>query len=248
MVLDVSGMKCGGCSAAVKRILLQQPGVHAAAVNLLTETAVVQVAAAAATTRMDVPSPPPPQALAATAAEALTAKGFPSRLRSSEEGLAEDAATLSQRKEEELRKRCGGDGGGGGGAGSRGRRCVIVSLPSYLLRACSYVGTSPPAGSPPFPCSSRDLAFAWGLALVCQPPACRLTTAVGQRADVPNNPTAIEGASNAAVCAPSACPLLHPADFMHALGNPWVSGGLGAAALLGPGRQLLVDGTLSLFR
>ena len=35
---------------------------------------------------------------------------------------------------------------------------------------------------------------------------------------------------------------------MHALGNPWVSGGLGAAALLGPGRQLLVDGTLSLFR
>ena len=108
VVLDVSGMKCGGCSAAVKRILLQQPGVHAAAVNLLTETAVVQVAAAAATTRMDVPSPPPPQALAATAAEALTAKGFPSRLRSSEEGLAEDAATLSQRKEEELRKRCGG--------------------------------------------------------------------------------------------------------------------------------------------
>lgn len=37
-------------------------------------------------------------------------------------------------------------------------------------------------------------------------------------------------------------------DFMHALGNPWVSGGLGAAALLGPGRSLLVDGAVSLFK
>lgn len=33
-----------------------------------------------------------------------------------------------------------------------------------------------------------------------------------------------------------------------ALGNPWVSGVLGSAALLGPGRPLLVDGALSLFR
>lgn len=43
VVLEVGGMKCGGCSAAVKRILLQQPSVAGAAVNLLTETAVVQV-------------------------------------------------------------------------------------------------------------------------------------------------------------------------------------------------------------
>lgn len=35
---------------------------------------------------------------------------------------------------------------------------------------------------------------------------------------------------------------------MHALGNPWVSGVLGAAALAGPGRPLLVDGVLQLFR
>lgn len=35
---------------------------------------------------------------------------------------------------------------------------------------------------------------------------------------------------------------------MHALGNPWVSGVLGALALLGPGRPLLVDGALSLVR
>lgn len=43
MVLDVGGMKCGGCSAAVKNILLKQPGVQTAAVNLLTETAAVTV-------------------------------------------------------------------------------------------------------------------------------------------------------------------------------------------------------------
>lgn len=35
---------------------------------------------------------------------------------------------------------------------------------------------------------------------------------------------------------------------MMALGNPWVSGVLGALALLGPGRPLLVDGALSLVR
>ena len=35
-------MKCGGCSASVKRILMAKPEVHSAAVNLLTECAVVQ--------------------------------------------------------------------------------------------------------------------------------------------------------------------------------------------------------------
>ena len=42
-MLDVSGMKCGGCSASVKRILLSNEGVEHAAVNLLTETAVVKL-------------------------------------------------------------------------------------------------------------------------------------------------------------------------------------------------------------
>lgn len=43
VVLDVRGMKCGGCSAAVRRILLADPTVEAAAVNLLTESAVVRL-------------------------------------------------------------------------------------------------------------------------------------------------------------------------------------------------------------
>jgi Cu2+-exporting ATPase len=43
VVLDVGGMKCGGCSAAVKSMLLKHPGVQGAAVNLLTESAAVTV-------------------------------------------------------------------------------------------------------------------------------------------------------------------------------------------------------------
>ena len=43
VVLDVRNMKCGGCTASVKRILLASPGVEKAAVNLLTECAVVKL-------------------------------------------------------------------------------------------------------------------------------------------------------------------------------------------------------------
>ena len=92
-------MKCGGCSAAVKRILLQQPYVQAAAVNLLTETAVVTVAGCQASTAADE--------AATRAAAALTAKGFPSTMRSAtDSGVAGDAAALSERKEQELQRRC----------------------------------------------------------------------------------------------------------------------------------------------
>ena len=73
-------------------------------------------------------------------------------------------------------------------------------------------------------CSTWDLAFAWALAAVC----CthhlgHVLHALGMH----------EHAHSA---------------FMTALGDPWVSGLLGAAALLGPGRALLVDGALSLVR
>jgi cation transport ATPase len=51
VVLDVGGMKCGGCSAAVKRMLLQRPDVESAAVNLLTETAAIKFRCVAVTSR-----------------------------------------------------------------------------------------------------------------------------------------------------------------------------------------------------
>ena len=60
VMLDVSGMKCGGCSASVKRILLSNEGVQHAAVNLLTETAVIKLR--------------PAEGLADKAAELLTNK------------------------------------------------------------------------------------------------------------------------------------------------------------------------------
>lgn len=158
-------MKCGGCSAAVKRILLQQPDVAGAAVNLLTETAVLQVAEGLAAGQV-----------AQRAAEALTSKGFPSRLRPLDAGLAGDSASLSDRKEAELRK------------------------------------------------SNLELAFAWALALAC--------------------------------CTHHLGHVLHAFGLheyahtgaMEAMGDPTVSMALGAAALLGPGRKLLVDGAVSLFR
>jgi copper chaperone CopZ len=90
VLLDVGGMKCGGCSAAVKTILLKQSDVVGAAVNLLTETAVVQVSA-------------DPEATALKAAEVLTARGFPSKPRAKdEEGLEAKAAAMLERKNEEL--------------------------------------------------------------------------------------------------------------------------------------------------
>ena len=39
----MGGMKCGGCSAAVKRILSARPEVAGLSVNLLTESAAVRV-------------------------------------------------------------------------------------------------------------------------------------------------------------------------------------------------------------
>lgn len=40
-------MKCGGCSAAVKRILMEDSDIKSAAVNLLTESAVFKIAVTA---------------------------------------------------------------------------------------------------------------------------------------------------------------------------------------------------------
>ena len=48
ILLDVDGMKCGSCSAAVKRLLAARPEVHSAAVNLVTGSAVVSVRSPAA--------------------------------------------------------------------------------------------------------------------------------------------------------------------------------------------------------
>eukprot|EP00898_Chlorokybus_atmophyticus_P007014 jgi/Chlat1/7313/Chrsp58S06935 len=66
-LLDVGGMKCGGCAVAVKRILQSDSAVASASVNLLTNTAAITFSES--------------NASASDAAALLTARGFPSSLR-----------------------------------------------------------------------------------------------------------------------------------------------------------------------
>lgn len=110
MVLEVGGMKCGGCSAAVKRILQQQPGVASAAVNLLTETAVVQVADGGPGAAAPHSGHSGGHSVALAAAEVLSAKGFPARLRTGDAGLQGTADMLNERKQDELKRRWGSAG------------------------------------------------------------------------------------------------------------------------------------------
>lgn len=53
LLLDVGGMKCAGCSAAVGRILSSHPAVERASVNLVTETAAVALRAGSAAGSVD---------------------------------------------------------------------------------------------------------------------------------------------------------------------------------------------------
>ncbi|GLI71442.1 hypothetical protein VaNZ11_016656, partial [Volvox africanus] len=162
VLLEVGDMKCGGCSAAVKRMLLTRPEVAAAAVNLLTETAVVQVRGSAAE-------------LGPSLASFVTTRGFPSRLRS---GAAEGDDPLSAAATDEAERK----------RQAEARRSLI------------------------------DLGVAWLLVAAC--------------------------------CVHHAGHLLHAlgyhevahAPLLAALADPRVSGALGAFALLGPGRRLLVSG------
>ena len=87
-ILDVGGMKCAGCVAAVERQLAKTPGVTSACVNLVTEIAVVKY----------IPATVEPENLA----EKLTAVGFPSQLRvSASESLSDRTSTLAQRNSSE---------------------------------------------------------------------------------------------------------------------------------------------------
>ncbi|KAL2937286.1 Copper-transporting ATPase PAA1 chloroplastic [Bienertia sinuspersici] len=78
IVLDVTGMTCGGCAAKVKKILENQTQVSSANVNLATETAIVWPISEA----KDVPNWR--EELGAMLAKHLTNCGFESNLRGRE--------------------------------------------------------------------------------------------------------------------------------------------------------------------
>ena len=76
LLLEIEGMKCGGCVHAVERRLTEQPGVSGVAVNLLTRTASVG---------LDPHRPADSRQLTA----ALQTIGFPARLRDQGQAMAE---------------------------------------------------------------------------------------------------------------------------------------------------------------
>ena len=75
MLLDVQGMKCGGCVRAVERTLLEQPGVQEASVNLVTRSAWL---------RLEGDAEPSSQTSLDAVLEALTSRGFPAKPRQSD--------------------------------------------------------------------------------------------------------------------------------------------------------------------
>jgi Cu2+-exporting ATPase len=89
VLLDVSGMMCGGCAARVRSVLAADARVENVAVNLLAESAAV---------RLRSPAPGAGEELAAR----LTQCGFPSEAR---RGGAAAGATESARKWREMAAR-----------------------------------------------------------------------------------------------------------------------------------------------
>jgi Cu2+-exporting ATPase len=85
-ILDVGGMKCAGCVQAVENQLLRQPGVVAATVNLVTETALVQCQ---------------PEVDPEILTQKLTETGFPTRLRQDDPLAESETPAERQRLETE---------------------------------------------------------------------------------------------------------------------------------------------------
>jgi len=91
VLLEVREMMCGGCSAAVKRVLESDERVSSASVNLLTGTAAVLLDQKVA----------PSDQVALELAAKVTGKGFPSDVRMEEE-LSSMVERARKRKDDEL--------------------------------------------------------------------------------------------------------------------------------------------------
>lgn len=93
MLFSVEGMRCGGCSAAVQKVLDASPGVTRAAVNLVTETAAVEFA----------PGGGVPSAVEAATA-AVAAKGFTMSPRPVGRAAEEAALQAEARRADEMER------------------------------------------------------------------------------------------------------------------------------------------------
>ncbi|PON73107.1 Heavy metal-associated domain containing protein [Parasponia andersonii] len=95
VLLDVSGMMCGGCVSRVRSVLSSDDRVDTVAVNMLTETAAVKLRPEVAGVAANV---------AESLAQRLTECGFSSRRRVSGVGVAENVRKWKEmlRKKDEL--------------------------------------------------------------------------------------------------------------------------------------------------
>jgi Cu2+-exporting ATPase len=95
VLLDVSGMMCGGCVSRVKSVLSADDRVHSVAVNMLTETAAIQL-------RPELGDGA--EAVAESLAGRLTECGFASKRRASGMGVSESVRKWKEmvKKKEEL--------------------------------------------------------------------------------------------------------------------------------------------------
>lgn len=94
ILLDVSGMMCGGCAASVRRTLATDSRVAQAAVNLLTGTAFVQLQGGLS------------QETGEALAETLTKSGFPTNIRRHGDASAatNHRETVSKQRKESLKE------------------------------------------------------------------------------------------------------------------------------------------------
>ena len=116
IILDVGGMKCGGCVKAVERQLFQYPGVKSASVNLATEIAVVELE----TSAVD----------ANALAQQLTAVGFPSQPRQASGKVADENQGKSdpaERQRQEIQS---------------ARRQLIIAALLLVLSGIGHFGNS----------------------------------------------------------------------------------------------------------
>jgi Cu2+-exporting ATPase len=92
VLFSVEGMRCGGCSAAVQKVLTASPGVVRAAVNLVTETAAVEFASGAGA------------AATKEATDAVASKGFVLSVRPVGRAAEEAAIEAEARRAEETER------------------------------------------------------------------------------------------------------------------------------------------------
>ncbi|GAX75471.1 hypothetical protein CEUSTIGMA_g2914.t1 [Chlamydomonas eustigma] len=101
ILLDVGGMKCGGCVGHVKKILESQPGVIQATVNLATETALVHIMVPSGS---KVDKGRAVEVMGNKMSEALTKAGFKTTVRNMARGHAGSSAAGAMQAKREAKE------------------------------------------------------------------------------------------------------------------------------------------------